>query len=341
MALMWSIFGLAIVGMLVIDLGIANRKSHELSIKEASMWTVVWIAAALLFNLGIHHFLGTEQSLEFLTGYLIEKSLSLDNIFVFILIFSYFDVKPEYQPRVLKWGIIGAVVMRGILIAGGVVLIHRFHWMSYVFGGLLLFTVVKMILLNGEKFDPGDNLLLRLFRRIMPITSDYRKDKFVFRHGRTLIATPLLLVVIVIESSDLVFAMDSIPAIFAVTSDPFIVYTSNIFAILGLRALFFVIAGMVRSLAHLKPGIILILLFVAVKMLIADFYQIPIVISLLVIGGILSVSIVISLLFKRAPEPEVTPPVQKPLPGFQLNTRPVASDKLPVEQLKRSTLVRN
>ncbi len=298
--IMWGAFGVFIIFMMLLDLGVFNRKSHTLSMKEATLWSVAWIVSAFLFNFAIHQTLGPEAAGEFLAGYLIEKSLSVDNIFVFIIIFSYFKVSPSQQPRVLKWGILGALIMRGILIGAGAVLIERFHWMTYVFGGILLLTVAKMIFLDNDSFNPENNPLLRLFRRFMPVSTQYHGEKFFIRdHVGRLLATPLLLVVIVVESSDLIFALDSIPAIFAISHDPFIVYTSNIFAIMGLRALYFLLAGMAEHFHYLKPGIILILLFVAVKMLIVELYKIPTFASLLIIGGILAASIVASLFFRK------------------------------------------
>jgi tellurite resistance protein TerC len=294
--LLWAIFGVFITGMLMLDLGVLNRKAHTLAMKEAIIWSIVWIIASLLFAGGIFYLMGERKALEFLAGYLIEKSLSADNIFVFIMIFAYFDVTPTQQPRVLKWGIIGAIIMRALLIATGVTLIKQFHWMTYVFGALLLMTVIKMIVQGDEKFDPGNNWALKWLRRILPISKRYYDVKFFVRSGRRFFATPLLLVLVVVESSDLIFALDSIPAIFAVTTDPFVIYTSNIFAILGLRALYFVLAGAARVFHYLKPGIIVILAFVAVKMLIVDFYKIPIGLSLGVIGSVLTISVIASLI---------------------------------------------
>jgi tellurite resistance protein TerC len=292
--ILWIIFGVFITGMLLLDLGFLNRKAHVLSIKEATLWSIVWIVSSLLFALGIYYLEGEAKAMEFIAGYLIEKSLSTDNIFVFIMIFAYFNVSPLQQPRVLKWGIIGAIIMRALLIATGVTLIKQFHWMTYVFGGLLAMTVVKMILQGDEKFDPGKSWALKLLRAVVPVSKRYYDEHFFVRTGKGFFATPLLMVLVVVESSDLIFALDSIPAIFAVTTDPFIVYTSNIFAILGLRALYFVLAGMARVFEYLKPGIIIILAFVAVKMLIVDFYKIPIGLSLAVIGGVLTISILAS-----------------------------------------------
>lgn len=296
---MWGLFGVAITVMLLIDLGIVNRKSHAPSMKEATIWSVIWIASALLFNLGIFLLHGPGPAAEFLAGYLVEKSLSTDNIFVFIMIFAYFNVRPEHQPRILKWGILGAIVMRGLFIATGTALLHQFHWMMYVFGGLLLYTVVKMIFLDGETFDPGNSRLIRLLRRFLPVTASYTGDRFFVREKGVLHATPMLLVVLVIESSDVIFALDSIPAIFAITTDPFLVFSSNIFAIMGLRALYFVLAGMARHFEYLKPGIIFILLFVAVKMLLADVVKVPEWVSLSVIGLTLALAIAASLWRRR------------------------------------------
>lgn len=292
--LLWIIFGVFIVGMLMLDLGILNRKARVLSVKEAARWCGIWVTSALLFAAGVFYFMGKAKALDFLAGYLIEQSLSTDNIFVFIMIFAYFDVTPLQQPRVLKWGIIGAILMRALLIATGVTLIHRFHWMTYVFGILLLMTVIKMMLQGDEKFDPGKNWTLGLIRRFMPVSERYFDERFFVRLNSRLAATPLLLVLVVVESSDLIFALDSIPAIFAITTDPFIVYTSNIFAILGLRSLYFVLAGAARMFEYLKPGIIIILAFVAVKMLIVDLYKIPTGLSLGFIGSVLAISITVS-----------------------------------------------
>ncbi|MGH7496140.1 MAG: TerC family protein [bacterium] len=292
--LLWAVFGVFITGMLLLDLGVLNRKAHVLSIKEAAIWSVIWISSALLFALGIFYLEGKAKAMEFIAGFLIEKSLSTDNIFVFIMIFAYFGVSPLQQPRVLKWGILGAIIMRALLIATGVTLIKQFHWMTYVFGALLAMTVIKMILQGDETFDPGKSWALKLLRRVVPVSNHYHGERFFGRSEKGFFATPLLMVLVVVESSDLIFALDSIPAIFAVTTDPFIIYTSNIFAILGLRALYFVLAGMARVFEYLKPGIIIILAFVAVKMLIVDFYKISIGLSLAVIGVVLTISIIAS-----------------------------------------------
>ncbi len=297
--LLWAVFGVFITGMLLLDLGVLNRKAHVLSIKEAAVWSAVWISSALLFAVGIFHLEGKAKALEFMAGFLLEKSLSTDNIFVFIMIFAYFDVSPLQQPRVLKWGILGAIILRALLIATGVTLISQFHWMTYVFGAVLAITVVKMLLQGDETFDPGKSWALKLLRRIVPVSNHYHGERFFVRAGKSFFATPLLMILVVVESSDLIFALDSIPAVFAITTDPFIIYTSNIFAILGLRALYFVLAGMVRVFEYLKPGIIIILAFVAVKMLIVEFYKIPIGVSLAVIGVVLTISVLASLINLR------------------------------------------
>lgn len=294
--ILWAVFGVFISAMMLLDLGVLNRTAKVMTVKQAAVWVAVWISSALLFALGIFIFLGKASAAEFLAGYLIEQSLSADNLFVFIMIFAYFKVEPVQQPRVLKWGILGAVVMRALMIAVGVELITRFHWMTYVFGVLLLLTVIKMLLQGDDQFDPSQSFALKVLRRIIPVSKKYYGEKFFMRDGKKFFATPLLMVLVVVESSDLIFALDSIPAIFAVTTDPFIIYTSNIFAILGLRSLYFVLAEMARLFEYLKPGIIVILAFVAVKMLIVDFYKVPIGLSLAFIGGVLAISIFASWL---------------------------------------------
>jgi tellurite resistance protein TerC len=295
--LLWIGFNLFVLAMLAIDLGVFHRKAHEVSVREALTWSGVWISLALLFNLGIYHFWGSEKALEFLAGYLIEKSLSVDNIFVFLMIFSYFDVPARYQHRVLFWGILGALVMRAIFIAAGAALLSAFHWIIYVFGGFLIITGIKMLFAGDEKIEPEKNPAVRLLRRIMHVTSDYHGQRFTVRRDGRLYATPLLLVLVVVETTDVIFAVDSIPAIFAVTMDPFIVYTSNVFAILGLRALYFLLAGIMDMFRYLKVGLAFVLCFVGVKMLLVDVYKIPIAVSLGVVAGILAVSILFSLPF--------------------------------------------
>ena len=294
----WTIFGIFVVGMLALDLGVFHRQAHEVRAKEALTWTAVWIALSLLFNAAIWHWFGSERALEFLTGYVIEKALSVDNVFVFVVLFSTFAVPKEYQHRVLFWGIFGAVVMRAIFIAAGAALLHRFHWIMYVFGAILVITGIKLLFQKDDEVHPERNPIFRLARRLIPAVPEYHGQRFMtIRNGRRY-ATPLLIVLIAIEATDVVFAVDSIPAIFAVTTDPFIVYTSNIFAILGLRALYFLLAGVMDKFHLLKAGLALVLGFVGTKMLIADVYKIPIVISLVVIALLLGGAVVLSLVIK-------------------------------------------
>ncbi len=292
----WIGFNLFILLMLALDLFVFNRKAHRISVKEATIWSAVWISLALLFDLFILFRFGKVKALEFLTGYVIEKSLSMDNIFVFILIFSFFSVRDRYQHKVLFWGVLGAIVMRALFIVTGIALIQRFHWIVLIFGGFLLVTGVKMLFNSDIKVDPEKNVILRAFRKFLPVTETMHRDKFFVRlHGKLYI-TPLFLVLIVIESSDLIFAVDSIPAILAISHDTFIVYTSNIFAILGLRSLYFAVAGIMRLFRHLKTGLAIILTYVGVKMLLAYFdLDIPVSISLMVISVILLVSILVSM----------------------------------------------
>jgi tellurite resistance protein TerC len=292
---LWAGFNLFILAMLALDLGVFHRKAHEVSLKEATAWSVVWISLALVFNAGLWFFRGAEPAIQFFTGYLIEKSLSVDNIFVFALIFSYFAVPPAWQHRVLFWGILGALIMRAVFIFAGAALLAQFHWIIYVFGAFLIFTGIKMAIFRNAEMDPGKNPVLKLVRRLMPVTSEYRGDRFFVREAGRWVATPLFLVLILLETTDVIFAVDSIPAIFAVTNDPFIVYTSNVFAILGLRSLYFLLAGVMGKFSYLKLGLSGVLVFVGVKMVLVDFYKIPSPVSLAVIATILTVSIVASL----------------------------------------------
>jgi tellurite resistance protein TerC len=303
---LWIGFNLFVLALLALDLGVFHRHAHAVSVKEASIWSVVWISLALAFNAVVYFFwdwlspnssyTNAEAGLAFFTGYLIEKSLSVDNIFVFVLIFSYFAVPTMYQHRVLFWGILGALVMRGILIAVGAVLLKEFHWIVYVFGGFLIFTGIRMALHRNEELHPEKNPLVRLFRRLVPVTDTYEGERFLIRRAGRWMATPLLLVLVMVESTDLVFAVDSIPAIFAVTNDPFLVYTSNVFAILGLRSLYFVLAGVMDKFYYLKLGLSTVLTFVGIKMVLVDIYKIPVLVSLGVIGTILTIAVVASLL---------------------------------------------
>lgn len=293
----WLVFSGIVVALLILDLGVLNRRSHVLAMKEALTWSASLVALALLFGLFVFWREGGRHALEYYTGYLIELSLSVDNLFVFILVFQYFGVPASLQPRVLKWGILGAIVMRLLMILLGAALLARFGWIIYVFGGILIITGIRMARTsNGETIDPERNVVARLARRFLPFSERFEGQKFITRApaGRWL-ATPLLLVLLVIEWTDLVFAIDSIPAIFAVTRDPFLVYSSNIFAILGLRALFFVLAGMMDRFVYLKAGVAFILVFVGIKMVLSGWFHIPILLSLAVIVLSLAVAIVASL----------------------------------------------
>ena len=294
---LWVGFNVFILAMLALDLGVFHRKAHVVSFKESIAWTIVWVALALLFNLGIGHFMGGEKGLEFFTGYVIEKSLSVDNVFVFVLLFSYFAVPPTYQHKVLFWGILGALIMRAVMIFVGAALIAKFAWIIYVFGAFLILTGIKMIVKRETKIHPERNPLVRWFKKLMPVTNGYRGDKFFVRENGIRMATPLFVVLLLVEFSDLIFAVDSIPAIFAVTKDPFIVYTSNVFAILGLRSLYFALAGVMDKFHYLKIGLGLVLSFVGVKMLLGHtVWKIDTHVSLGVIFVVLAGSIILSLL---------------------------------------------
>ena len=303
---LWVGFNVFVLAMLALDLGVFHRDAHRVSVKEAAIWTAVWVSLSLIFNYGIYHFMGAEPGLEFLTGYLIEKALSVDNIFVFVLIFSYFRVPSKYQHRVLFWGILGALVMRGAMIGAGAYLISNFHWVIYVFGGFLVFTGIRMAIHQEHDIDPEANPILRLLRRVIAISPRYDGQRFftrVERRGQMrLAATPLFVVLVLVETTDLIFAVDSIPAIFAVTQDPFIVYSSNVFAILGLRALYFLLAGIIEKFHYLKLGLSVVLVFVGAKMLLVDVVHIPIGLSLGVIALVLGSSVGFSLMFPRPPE---------------------------------------
>ena len=302
---LWIGFNIFVLILLALDLGVFHRKSHAVSTKEAAIWSVIWITISLLFNVGIFFFWSNfvpnsslsnrEAALTFFTGYVIEKSLSVDNIFVFVLIFTYFAVPAVYQHRVLFWGILGALVMRGTLIFLGAALLEQFHWIIYVFGAFLIYTGIRMFTHENIKVEPEKNPLVRLAKRFMPVTENYEGDKFFVRRAGKLFATPLFLVVLFVESTDLVFAVDSIPAIFAITHDPFIIYTSNVCAILGLRALYFLLASVVDKFHYLSTGLAFILVYVGIKMVIVDFYKIPTLVSLGVVFVVLTVSIVASL----------------------------------------------
>lgn len=320
----WIGFNLFVLAMLAIDLGVFHRKAHSVSLKEAAIWSVVWITLALIFNAGLYFLRGPEPALQFFTGWLIEKSLSVDNIFIFVLLFTYFRVPAAYQHRVLFWGILGALVMRGILIAVGVVLLEEFNWILYLFGAFLIFTGIRMGLQKETEVHPERNPLLKLVRRIVPVTDDYEHDRFAVRRAGQFMVTPLLLVLLIIESTDLIFAVDSIPAVFAVTRDPFIVYTSNVFAILGLRSLYFVFANVIDKFYYLKLGLAVILSYVGVKMVLTDIYPIPTLLSLAIIALVLTLAIVASVIrARRLPEKPVEPKEQ---------SQPLSIESIPHKQ---------
>lgn len=297
--LLWVAFNAFVLIMLALDLGVFHRKAHEVSIKEALTWTGIWIALAMLFNLFIYHHFDKEKAIEFFTGYIIEKSLSVDNIFVIIMIFSYFNVPRIYQHKVLFWGVLGALVMRVIFIFAGVELLHRFHWLIYIFGGFLIVTAIRMIVSKDDKLEPERNPLVKLVRRKFRVTPSFHEDHFFVRIRGQLSATPLFLVVIMIEATDLIFAVDSIPAILAISEDPFIVYTSNVFAILGLRSLYFALSGIEKYFQYLKYGLAVILVFVGAKMCLMDFVKIPVEVSLIVIVFVLGISMLASAVMSR------------------------------------------
>lgn len=298
----WVGFNAFVLLLLALDLGVFHRRAHVVKLREAAAWSAVWVSVALLFNLGIYLYAGPQAGLEFLTGYLVEKSLAIDNIFVIALIFSYFAVPAMYQHRVLFWGILGALVMRGAFIAAGAYALEQWHWIIYVFGGILLLTGIKMALRKDEAIDPEHNPVVRMARRWIPLTSRYDGQKFWTIESGKRVATPLFLVLLLVEFTDLVFAVDSIPAIFAITSDPFLVYTSNVFAILGLRSMYFLLAGIVHRFVYLKYGLSLVLVFVGAKMLLLDVYKVPTSVSLGVIATLIGGSIVASLWKARRDE---------------------------------------
>jgi len=297
--LFWILFNAFVLLMLALDLGVFHRKSHEVSVKEALTWTFVWIFLAMVFNTIIFYWRGQQQALEFFTGYLVEKALSIDNIFVFIMIFGYFRIPSKYQHKVLFWGILGALIMRVVFIFAGVALIEKFHFTIYIFGALLIYTGYKMFYHNNATIEPDKNPVIKAFKKFMPVTPQLQEDNFFIKINGKRFATPLFLVLILIETTDLIFAVDSIPAILAITQDQFIVYTSNVFAILGLRSLYFALAGVVHRFWLLSYGLAVVLVFVGMKMLLIDVYKIPIEWSLVFIATIISGSIILSLRIRK------------------------------------------
>lgn len=304
---MWILFNVFVLAMLALDLGVFHKKAHEVKMKEALAWSAVWITLAMVFNTLIYYYwdwmspaseyANKDAALAFLTGYLIEKSLSVDNVFVFLMVFTYFQVPGVYQHKVLFWGILGALVMRAIFIFAGVALITKFHWMIYIFGALLIVTGIRMVTQKDKKLEPEKNPIIKTFRKWFPVTNEYHGDRFFAKVGMKKMATPMFVVLLFIETTDVIFAVDSIPAILAITSDPFIVYTSNVFAILGLRALYFALAGIMGLFHYLHYGLSVILVFVGSKMMLVDFFTIAIEVSLLIVLGILLISVIISKFF--------------------------------------------
>ena len=297
---LWIGFNIFVLLLLALDLGVFHRKSEVISVKEALIWTGVWIVMSFLFNIFVYYQFGNEKAFEFFTGYLIEKSLSVDNIFVILLIFSYFQVPPAYQHKVLFWGILGALVMRIAFILAGVELIHKFHWLIYIFGGFLIITGVRILTQGDPKLDPEKNPLVKIVRKVFRVTPNFVEDQFFVRRDGILWATPLFLVVVMIEATDLIFAVDSIPAILAISDDAFIVYTSNVFAILGLRSLYFTLAGIEKYFQYLKYALSAILIFVGLKMCISDLYKIPVEISLSFIVLTLGVAVLASMRLRKS-----------------------------------------
>jgi tellurite resistance protein TerC len=309
--LLWGSFGTFVLTMLALDLGVFHRHAHVVRVKESLRWSAVWIGLAFLFNIGVYFWRGTDVALQFLAGYLIEESLSVDNLFVFLMILSYFSVPQVYQYKVLFWGILGALILRGLAIAVGMALLQTFHWVLYIFGGFLIFTGVKMVLQRHEEVHPEHNPVIRLFTRLVPITTEYHAEKFfVTLHGRRF-ATPLFLVLLMVAVSDIVFALDSIPAVLAVSTDPFIVYSSNVFAIMGLRSLFFALSGLLGLFHYLRYGLAIVLTFIGAKMLLADVYYLPIYVALGVVVGVLLLSVLASLIY---PVPETSVPATDDFP---------------------------
>ena len=295
----WIAFNVFILLMLALDLGIFQKKDHEITFKESLKWIALWVTLAMLFNVLVYFWKGIDKSLEFTTGYLIEMSLSVDNLFVFIIIFSYFNVPKKYEHRVLFWGILVALVLRGSFILGGVKLFHTFHWMIYVFGALLVYTGIKMMFYGDHAKDLAKNPAVRLCRKIFPVTEDYVGNSFFTKINNKVLVTPLFIVLMVINITDIIFAIDSIPAILAISSDAFIVYTSNIFAILGLRSIYFALSGLMGLFRFLKYGLAIILSFVGVKMLIEHYYKIPTAGALCVVLSILGISMLLSVVIKE------------------------------------------
>ncbi|MCU1221636.1 MAG: Tellurium resistance protein TerC [Candidatus Angelobacter sp.] len=299
----WIVFNAVILLLLFFDLTVISRKHRVVPFRQALLMSAFWIGLAMAFALFVHQWMGPTKSLEFLTGYLLEEALSVDNLFVFILLFAYFKVPPEEEKTVLFWGIIGALIMRGIFIAAGVALVQRFHWILYVFGIFLIWTGLQLMRGGDEQQDPSRNIVLKFCRRFLPLTDTYEGKSFFVRRDGRLLATPLFVVLLVVETTDILFATDSIPAILAITRDPFIVYTSNVFAILGLRSLYFALAGMMKLFHYLNYGLSVVLMFIGAKMLVPERYHVPTWVALAVVAGVLALSVLASLLFPKKEKP--------------------------------------
>lgn len=298
MLLFWILFNVFVLVMLALDLGVFNRRAHEVHFREALMWSAMWVGLALTFAVVVYFWHGRRESLEFVTGYLIELSLSIDNLFVFLVLFRYFKVPREHQHKVLFWGILGALIMRGLFIVAGVGLIRRFHWIVYIFGVLLIWSGIKLLRQGDEEIHPEKNPVLRMFRRWVPVTNEYEGSRFLVRKDR-LYATPLLVVLLMVETTDVLFAMDSIPAVLAITLNAFIVYTSNVFAILGLRSMYFALAGVIDLFEYLHYGLSVVLIFIGAKMLLSEYVVIPTHVALGVVAGVLAIAVAASLMFPK------------------------------------------
>ncbi|MEI8217963.1 MAG: TerC family protein [Elusimicrobiota bacterium] len=295
----WVFFNIFVIILLLLDLGVFHKGNRVISIKESLVWSIVWTAVAVAFNGGLYLLSGSEKALEFLTVYIVERSLSVDNIFVFILVFSYFRVRPEYQYKILFWGIIGALVMRALFIIAGVALIAQFHWLIYIFGGLLVYIGIKMWSGDNKEIHPENNIVLKIFKKLVLVTDENPDGSFIVTNGGKYFATPLFLVLLVIETTDIIFAVDSIPAALAISTDSFIIYSANVFAILGLRALYFAVAGCMGMFKYLQHGLAIVLSFVGVKMLLTDIYKISISVSLGFIACVIGVSIILSFIHNK------------------------------------------
>jgi len=300
--LLWIGFNLFVLASIALDLGVFNRRLHKISLREAGLFSLLWVALSVLFGFGLLHYYGRQASLEFFTGYLIEKALSVDNLFLFLVIFRTFAVDERYQHRMLEWGILGALVMRGAMILAGAELVERFSWVLYVFGAFIVYAGIHMLFVKKEKVHPEKSFIFRMARKHLRVTHDYEGEHFFVRSHGKLFATPLLLVLLVVEITDITLAIDSIPAIFGITQDPFIVYTSNVFAILGLRAMYFLLAGVLTRLRFLTVGLSFVLSFIGLKMMAHDWIDIPEHISLIVVGGILLLALGASLVYPAKPQ---------------------------------------